>query len=75
MHAKEDKKFNQDSTYVHDQSQASAVWNITHGLNKYPSVTVVDSAKDEVVGEVRHLSTNTTQITFSAAFSGQAFLN
>lgn len=43
---------------------------VEHNLLKYPAVTVHDSAGDEVVGEVEHLSVNMLRITFSAPFSG-----
>lgn len=64
-----------DANLEFNQTPASAVWTITHNLNKYPSVTVVDSAGDECEGSVNHISRNLLTITFSAAFSGRAFLN
>ena len=64
-----------DKHYTHTQSVASASWTITHNLNKYPSVTVVDSAGSVVVGDVQYLSLNDVVITFSGPFSGTAYLN
>lgn len=64
-----------DKYYRHDQAAASDVWTITHSLDKYPSVTIVDSAGDEVEGSVNHISTSTLEVTFSAPFSGRAYLN
>lgn len=64
-----------DSNYVHPQSSPSALWTVNHGLGKFPSVSVVDSANDEVEGSVRHISVNQLTITFSAPFSGRAFIN
>lgn len=64
-----------DKYYRHDQFTASDTWTIVHGLDKYPSVTIVDSAGDEVEGAVNYLSITTVVVTFSAAFSGSAFLN
>lgn len=61
--------------YQHNQPAAAAVWTVVHGLAKYPSVTVVDSAGDEVEGQVRYLSSNEIEIAFSAAFAGKAYLN
>jgi hypothetical protein len=61
--------------YVFTQSSPAAVWTINHDLNKYPAVSVVDSANDEVIGEVHYTSTTQIVVTFSAAFSGKAFLN
>jgi hypothetical protein len=64
-----------DLTYTHPQGPASDVWVITHNLGKRPSVTVQDSAFDAVDGDVFYNDTNTLTITFSAAFSGVAYLN
>jgi hypothetical protein len=61
--------------YVFTQSTPATVWTINHDLNKFPSVSIVDSANDEVIGEVRYASATQIIITFSAAFSGKAFLN
>jgi hypothetical protein len=64
-----------DKTYNHQQAVPSAQWVVTHGLNKYPSVSVVDSAGSSVVGDVLYDSLNQVTITFSAPFSGNAFFN
>lgn len=64
-----------DASFEYIQASAAAVWTVTHNLNKYPSVTIVDSANDEVEGNVNHVSKTQLTITFSAAFSGKAFLN
>ncbi len=61
--------------YVHDQQVASSTWVVTHNMNKYPSVNIVDTANDEVTGEVRYNNLNQITITFTAAFSGKAYLN
>lgn len=61
--------------HVHTQTLASAQWNITHNLGKNPSVSIVDSAEEEVIGEVQHTDVNSLIIRFSAAFSGKAYLN
>ena len=64
-----------DLTYVHKQNVSAAVWEIKHNLNKYPSVTVVDSAATTVVGECDYVDTNNVRLTFKGAFSGKAFFN
>jgi len=61
--------------YIHDQSTPASSWSITHNLNKYPSVTIVDTASSEIIGEVVYNSTNSLTLNFSASFSGKAFLN
>jgi hypothetical protein len=67
-------------TYTHNQSAASATWTITHNLNKFPSVTVIDSGDSVVQGEILYNSANQLTLTFFAggvasAFSGKAYLN
>lgn len=61
--------------YIHNQTIASASWQITHNLGRFPSVTIVDSANSEVIGEVAYNSNNQLTVSFSAAFSGKAYLN
>jgi len=41
----------------------------------YPSVTVVDNNKIVVLGEVKYISTTQLTLTFTATFSGTAYLN
>lgn len=53
----------------------SATWTINHGLNCYPSVTIVDSTGREVIGAVEYIDADNLTVTFSAAFSGTAYLN
>jgi hypothetical protein len=64
-----------DSYYEHDQSVASALWTVNHGLFKFPSVTIVDSAGDVVEGEIHHVSIMQLTVSFSAAFAGKAYIN
>ena len=64
-----------DKHFRFEQISPSAVWNITHGLDKFPSVSVVDSAATEVTGKVEYPNNNEVVVTFNAAFTGQAFLN
>lgn len=64
-----------DSHFVFTQAVASASWKIVHGLGKQPVVFVQDTANDEVEGDVEFVNTNELIITFSAPFSGIAYLN
>lgn len=66
---------NPHGTYTHTQVSASATWTITHNLNCFPSVTVVDSAGTVVFGDVEYISANVVRVTFVAAFGGKAYLN
>ncbi len=56
------------------QQQASSTWVISHTLGGKPSVTIVDSADTHVVGDVTYNSTTQITVSFSAAFSGKAYL-
>jgi hypothetical protein len=62
-------------SHIHNQTVSSSTWNITHNLNKFPSVSIVDSSNAEVIGEVEHTNANSLTVKFSAPFSGKAFLN
>ena len=64
-----------DRNYVYTQRSASDSWDIVHNLNKYPSITVVDSANNTVLGDITYISSNEVNIRFIGAFSGKAFLN
>jgi len=48
---------------------------ITHNLSKFPSVTVVDSGNNIVIGDITYNDLNTLTINFTASFSGKAYLN
>lgn len=64
-----------DKTFVYNQATSSDVWEIEHNLDKYPSVTVVDSGGSVVVGEIVYIDKNNIRITFTSAFSGKAYFN
>lgn len=64
-----------DKEYVFTQSVAEKEWEIVHDLDKYPSVTIVDSGGNEVVGDVTYLTKNKLTVSFTAPFSGKAYLN
>ena len=64
-----------DAFYEHTQGVANAVWVITHGLDKRPSVTVIASSGDEVEGHIEYDTDDQITLTFSAPFSGVAYLN
>ena len=62
-------------SYTHNQNVSSATWTITHNLGFYPSVSVVDSGGNYVVGDVTYVSLNVVSIAFSSAFGGKAYLS
>ena len=64
-----------DKNYVHEQAEPSEEWHIHHGLNKFCSVTVVDSANTTVIGDVEYVDINNIILRFGSAFAGKAYLN
>ena len=69
-----------DINFTHNQNTTSNTWTITHNLNRFPSVTVVDSTNTIVIGTVVYNSANQLTITFfegssALAFQGKAYLN
>lgn len=64
-----------DKTFKYIQSTPEAVWTVQHNLGKFPSVTTANNNSIEVKGEVEYVDENNLTITFSAGFSGKAYLN
>jgi len=60
--------------YTHTQENPSATWTINHNLGGNPTAVVKDSAGTQYEGTFSYPSTNTMVITFTAAFSGVAFV-
>ena len=65
----------QAPTFIFTQNLPSTTWNITHNLGKFPSITVIDTGNTVVTGEYNYTSNTNVILTFSAAFSGKAYLN
>jgi hypothetical protein len=62
-------------TFIFNQDTPSNVWNINHGQNKFPSVTIVDSSGRVVIGQITYVDLNNVQLDFNEGFSGKAYLN
>jgi hypothetical protein len=63
------------STYTWDQSLALATWTIPHNLNRFPSVSVVDTLGNKVEPDIQWIDANIIQVTHGAAYAGKAYLN
>jgi len=70
-----DDSANADKNYVHNQIASSATWSVSHNLDKFVSVVIVDSAGSVVIGEITYIDTNNVTLNFSAPFSGKAYFN
>lgn len=64
-----------DLNYRHQQLVAASTWEIAHGLGKYPSVTVRDSAGDLVEVDVEHVDLNNSRVIAVNPFGGTADFN
>ena len=62
------------TTVVHDQSSASATWTINHNQGRYPSIDIIDSSGNHVIGDIKHNSVNQIVATFDNAFAGKAII-
>ena len=59
----------------YEENTATNPWVVTHGLNKFPSVTVVNRNGVEVYAKVTHDDENNVTITFSGDTAGKAYFN
>lgn len=62
-------------TYIYEQILSSKKWEIEHKLDRYPSVTIVDTGGNVVMGDVKYIDTNNIEINFNFEFSGTIYLN
>lgn len=60
--------------YTFTQSSAASPWVITHNLNRYPRVCIVDNTGHEVYADIVNNTLNQTTITFSTPLAGTATL-
>jgi hypothetical protein len=75
VNAAEDGIEFKERIYVFDQGTPSTTWNITHTLDKYPSVTIINSAGYIIEGSIQYISKTNIIVSFNSAFSGTAILN
>ena len=64
-----------DKTFEFTQGVPALVWTIQHNLNKFPSVSVVDTANTVVNSQVDYIDENNITINNTAQFAGKAYLN
>lgn len=65
----------QEDYFEHSQPTPSTEWVIKHNLNRFPSVTTVNSNNQEIVGDVSYDNSNQVTVRFSSFESGKAFCN
>jgi len=65
----------EDKTFVFSQAVPSLQWTVQHNLEKFPSITVIDSGNTVVIGKYTYIDNNNVILNFSALFAGKAYLN
>lgn len=63
-----------DKNFIYDFTMQHTL-NISHGLQKYPTATVINSAGDKVESTVQYIDINNVIIQFTQPFSGRVTLN
>ncbi len=61
--------------YVHIQMIAAQTWIVSHGLHKYPSVTIMDSSGAHITADVEYIDIDVLHIHFTAEIGGRAYLS
>lgn len=64
-----------DKAFEFEQTEPSSVWTIEHGLDKHPSVSIVDNEGNLIMGDVQYIDQNTVIVTLAIDFAGKAYLN
>lgn len=64
-----------DKSGEYTQDTQAKVWVILHGLNKKPSVTVVDDTGAVVLCDIEYTNENTVTLRFSEPTAGTVYLN
>lgn len=67
--------FGTDKNFTFTQGSAATTWNVTHNLNKFPSVTITLADGSQVEALINHTNKNSLTITFSGDNSGIAYIN
>lgn len=61
--------------FSYDQPSPAATWTITHNLNFFPNVTVIDTGGTQIEAELVYPSRNELTITFTSPVAGSAYLS
>lgn len=60
--------------FIFEQTTPATTWDVAHNLDKFPSIMVVDTGNNEVLGCTKYIDKNNIQITFGFPFTGKAYL-
>lgn len=62
-------------TFVFEQGIPSTEWIINHNLNKFPSVTLVDSSGRQFKAQIDYTDLNNLTVSMNGGTAGKAYLN
>lgn len=65
----------QTTTYTHVQGTSANPWIITHNLNAYPTVWVMDPLGRAGWAEIEYVDQNSVKVHFPGSQTGTAYLN
>lgn len=63
-----------NSYYTQEFTSVDTV-SVQHYLNKFPSVTILDSANRQILGDVQYIDENSLTVTFTEAITGKIICN
>lgn len=66
---------NKDQNVVFVQGTSSTVWNIPHGMGKFPATRVYDNLGNRLIGDEVDIDINNLRITYINAIQGTVILN
>jgi hypothetical protein len=58
-------------SFVQNIIVPTAVWTITHSLNKFPNVRTFNTSNQQIYGSITHNSINQVKIEFLIAITGR----
>ena len=64
-----------NGAYHHVQGTSAYVWNITHNLGFFPSVSAQDDDGYDIIGAVTYIDENHVNVTFGIQVMGDAYLS
>ena len=64
-----------DKNYVHTQVSGSDRWAVQHNLNKYPSVTILDTEDRQQFAYIENIDNNNLMIEFTYPCCGKVICN
>lgn len=64
-----------DQNVVHVQGTPATVWNIPHGMGKFPAIRVYDHLGNRLIGDEKDIDSSNLRITYLNAVQGTVILN